>query len=86
MFTQHAAKEMGQIIRKARTGAKLTQAALATKLGYSSPQFVSNWERGKALPPFKTLPKIARQTKTEYNAYWPVLVKDLEKTLNKGHN
>ena len=36
----------------------MTQKELADFLGYSSPQFVSNWERDLALPPLKVLGKI----------------------------
>jgi transcriptional regulator with XRE-family HTH domain len=33
---------------------------LAQELGYTSPQFVSNWERGMCSPAFDTLPLIAK--------------------------
>ncbi len=51
---------VGKIIRDARSNAGLSQADLATALGYSTPQFVSNWERGVSLPPIKSLKKIGR--------------------------
>jgi transcriptional regulator with XRE-family HTH domain len=34
-----------------RVAAGLTQMEVASKLGYKSPQFVSNWERGLSSPP-----------------------------------
>jgi transcriptional regulator with XRE-family HTH domain len=42
-----------------RANSRLSQGKVAKKLGYSSPQFVSNWERGLSEPPIETLPKIA---------------------------
>lgn len=82
MFTTTAAREIGQLIKTARTGAGLTQAQLAQKLGYSSPQFVSNWERAESLPPISTMPKIAKLTKTNYEAYKTILRRDLDRILN----
>ena len=38
-----------------RVSKGITQGDLANMLGYSSPQFISNWERGLAKPPFDTL-------------------------------
>ncbi|NUN07536.1 MAG: helix-turn-helix transcriptional regulator, partial [Bdellovibrio sp.] len=29
------------------------------KLGYTTPQFISNWERGISTPPMKTVKKLA---------------------------
>jgi transcriptional regulator with XRE-family HTH domain len=46
-------------LRKKRRQAGLTQSDVAKKLGYSSPQFVSNWERGLSDPPVETLRKIS---------------------------
>ncbi len=39
----------------------LTQRDLSGKLQYSSPQFVSNWERGVSYPPAAALRVIARE-------------------------
>ncbi len=51
----------GQVITEARKANALTQAQLATKLGFGTTQFISNIERNKAkLPPayLKKLVKI----------------------------
>jgi transcriptional regulator with XRE-family HTH domain len=81
VFSDQAPKEMGNLIKKARTAAGMTQAALAQKLGYSSPQFCSNWERGAALPPIGTLSKIARATSTKYENFANVLKRDFDRVL-----
>jgi len=44
---------MREKLRAAREKSGLSQKELADKLGYSSSQFVSNWERSLALPPMK---------------------------------
>jgi transcriptional regulator with XRE-family HTH domain len=46
-------------LKKKRRQACLSQADVAKKLGYSSPQFISNWERGLSDPPVETLRKIS---------------------------
>lgn len=51
--------ELATYLRQKRKDAELSQGAVAKKLGYSSPQFVSNWERGLSDPPIATLRKLA---------------------------
>lgn len=46
-------------LREARLEAGFSQAKVAKALGYTSSQFVSNWERGLAEPPAATLKKLA---------------------------
>lgn len=36
----------------------MSQKELADKLGYTSAQYISNWETGKASPPIKKIGKI----------------------------
>lgn len=49
-------KSIGTFLKSRRIERGLTQAELAKALGYSSPQFVSNWERGLCLPPLNIAP------------------------------
>jgi len=83
MFSEKAMAEVGQVIKRNRIKAGVTQADLATKLGYKSPQFVSNWERGEAMPPLETLPKIAALTKSATKEVKEILVNDLRHKLDK---
>jgi transcriptional regulator with XRE-family HTH domain len=46
---------VGEYLRYLRTKAGLTQREVSLELGYSSAQFISNFERGIALPPLKKL-------------------------------
>jgi transcriptional regulator with XRE-family HTH domain len=84
MFTTQAKQEMGKLIKKARREAGLTQAALATKLGYKSPQFVSNFERSESLPPIRVLSRIAKHTGTPYNQFKKVLLRDFKRVLDRA--
>ena len=49
---------VGQRLKVWRENVKMSQGEVAKKLQYSSPQFISNWERGLSLPPMEVLPKL----------------------------
>ena len=51
---------LGSYLKDKRIEADLTQLEVAKKLGYSSPQFISNFERGLCSPPLKQLKKITK--------------------------
>lgn len=48
-------REFGDYLKEKRVKANLSQAEVAEELGYSSPQFVSNFERGLCTPPLPAL-------------------------------
>lgn len=48
-------KRMGIYLRQKRESKGYTQAQVASKLGYGSPQFISNIERGVSRVPIKSL-------------------------------
>lgn len=48
-------KKLGKFLRAERIKAGFTQGEIANKLGYTSPQFISNIERGLSVIPLKTL-------------------------------
>lgn len=48
-------EDVGAYLREARVKKNLTQREVADALGYSSMQFISNFERGIAVPPLKRL-------------------------------
>ena len=52
--------EFGQFLRKAREKSGKTQKKLATEMGGIVQATISAWERGRQLPPPRTLPAIAR--------------------------
>lgn len=48
-------RTMGNFLRAKRQQSGISQKELAAGFGYTTSQFVSNWERGKSLPPIDTL-------------------------------
>lgn len=53
-------RTVGNFLRKARVKANLTQWDVAQFCGWTTAQYVSNFERGLSLPPIKKLPIIAK--------------------------
>ncbi len=51
-------KKLGTYLKEVREQAAYTQADVSTKLGYTSPQFISNIERGISVIPLKTLARM----------------------------
>lgn len=48
-------RTLNDYLRQKRIDRGLSQFDVAKVLGYSSPQFVSNWERGLVSPPLETV-------------------------------
>jgi len=51
--------QLNDFLKQARLAAKLSQSQVAKQLGYFTPQFISNWERGQSNPPVSQLKRIA---------------------------
>lgn len=51
---------LAEFLKNRRVQKGLTQSAVAEKLGYTTSQFISNWERGISSPPMKTLKKLSK--------------------------
>jgi transcriptional regulator with XRE-family HTH domain len=51
-------RKLGQYLKEVREGASYTQADVSQRLGYTSPQFISNIERGISVVPLKTLARM----------------------------
>ena len=50
----------GAYLKKEREGRQYTQKYVADRLGFRTPQLISNWERGIAVPPLKEIRKLAQ--------------------------
>lgn len=75
--------KLAHFLKKARLSSGLSQGKVAELLGYSSPQFISNWERGLSHPPIDVLRKIAKLYHTSDDAIFELL---LEVTLEDVKN
>lgn len=53
-------KDLAQYLKRKRGEARISQIEVAKQLGYTTPQFISNWERGVSSPPLEKLGEIAR--------------------------
>lgn len=58
---QKALHMLAQRIREAREEANLSQATLAEKVGVSD-KAISSYEKGRSIPPFENLKRIAEST------------------------
>lgn len=67
--------DLAKFLKDKRLIAGLSQGAVAKKLGYTSPQFISNWERGLSRPPVTTLRKIAQIYNIAPNEMFDVILK-----------
>jgi transcriptional regulator with XRE-family HTH domain len=56
-------EDVGAYLQTARQKSGLSQRQVADTLGYSSAQFISNFERGIAVPPLKKLKVLVRMYK-----------------------
>lgn len=50
--------KFGDFLREKRMKAGLSQKEVALGLGYTTPQFISNWERGLSNPPISSIRKL----------------------------
>lgn len=73
-------KDFAHYLKTKREKAGLSQKQVADRLGYTTPQFVSNWERGISVPPMQTVKKIADIYQTPVEEIFNLL---LEATLQQ---
>jgi len=67
--------DLSKFLKEKRIQAGLSQGDVAKKLGYTSPQFISNWERGLARPPVTTIRKLAQIYKIDTDEMFDVVLK-----------
>lgn len=51
---------VAELLKQKRLASGLSQRDVSDKLGYSTPQFISNWERGISCPPIGSLKKLGK--------------------------
>jgi transcriptional regulator with XRE-family HTH domain len=74
-MTESELFELAQFLKEKRVGMGLSQKDVADKLGYSTSQFISNWERGVSHPPLHTLRKLSDLYKISADEMFSVLLK-----------
>lgn len=80
-------KGLAEFLKKNRILSGLTQGEVAQVLGYSTPQFVSNWERGLSHPPIFVLRRLAELYNVPADAMFKEILKatisQVEQNLHK---
>lgn len=73
---------LGNFLREKREARGITQAEVASVLGCKS-QFISNWERGAAAPPWPMLRAVVRLYKVDGREIVRLLVGEYEKMVRR---
>ncbi|MBC7741890.1 MAG: helix-turn-helix transcriptional regulator [Bdellovibrionaceae bacterium] len=68
--------KLAQFLKEKRSQSGLSQKDVATKLGYSTSQFISNWERGISQPPIHTLRTLAQMYSVGAEQMFQVLLEN----------
>lgn len=66
---------LAKFLKEKRVQSGLSQKDVAEKLGYSTSQFISNWERGISHPPLNTLRSLSQLYKINPEEMFEVLLK-----------
>ncbi|MEN0060017.1 MAG: helix-turn-helix transcriptional regulator [Bdellovibrio sp.] len=74
-------KELGSYLSQKRLEAGLSQRNVSDHLGYSTPQFVSNWERGVSHPPIGQIKSLAKLYKIDAEEVFKILLKETLKEV-----
>lgn len=76
-------KELGTYLKEKRQKAGLSQAEVSRALGYTSPQFVSNFERGLCSPPLPKLKILTELYKIPVREITELLINQQRRYLTK---
>ena len=68
--------EFAVFLKKKRSLAGLSQKEVSEELGYSTPQFISNWERGMSTPPMTAIKQLSILYKISMDEIFELLLKE----------
>jgi len=77
--------KLRDLIKNKRIEKGYSQEKLATLLGYSSGQFVSNWERGESFPPIDRLAKLSLLFGFEDQTLLNLFISESKATITKEY-
>jgi len=77
-------ESLGSFLKRCRQQIGLTQSEVASKLGYSSPQFISNFERGLCSPPLKNLKTLVKLYSISPDEIIHLILEEQEEILRKA--
>ncbi|HEX7676251.1 MAG TPA: helix-turn-helix transcriptional regulator [Bdellovibrio sp.] len=67
---------LASFLKDARNKAALSQKDVADHMGYDTPQFISNWERGISAPPVNAIKKLAQLYKISADSLFETLLEE----------
>ncbi len=73
---------LGEYLQEMRIRAKLTQREVSLALGYSSAQFISNFERGLATPPLKKMKELIQMYRMSVDKVMNLILEKQKEELN----
>ena len=73
--------ELGNYLKEKRELCKLSQAQVSKFLGYSSAQFISNFERGLCAPPMPKLKELIQLYKIQAREVMNLLMQEQKKYI-----
>lgn len=74
LFIGVAMKSFSEFLKVARTSSGLSQRDVADRLGYKTPQFISNWERGLSYPPTEAIKTLSKLYKVELITFYNMIL------------
>ncbi len=81
---QNTWAKLGKLLKEAREKKDLTQLEVATSLGYTSSQYISNFERGLCAPPLANLGKLTKIYQLDKRMLQEILVEGYEAEVNRA--
>lgn len=79
-------KKLGKLFKSHREKLSITQRQASDKLGYSSPQFVSNFERGLCALPLKKIRILIELYEMDANNVADIIIDFQSKIIRKNLN
>lgn len=76
-------RHLNLLVKTARIKKGISQGDLAMRLGYSSAQFVSNWERELSNPPVEKLKKLSKMLAIPREQILEAFMKDQKETIER---
>lgn len=74
MYSKETFINLGKLLKDARIAKGLSQRDVSQELGYTSPQFISNIERGLCMPPLKQLKIMVDMYKLDPSEVYELIV------------
>jgi transcriptional regulator with XRE-family HTH domain len=83
---RHSFEKLGLFLKQKRKAAGVRQREIAKVFGYTSSQFVSNWERGLCAPPFDALPVLCKMLHISRRQMISMVLEETEADLKVKFN